>query len=141
MEFSDTIFAPATLKGQAGLSVVRVSGAGAARALESLAGVVPEPRRLTLRNLTDPRDGFFIDEGLVAFFEEGASFTGEPVAEFQVHGSVAVVDALCSALGALSGCRFAEEGEFTARAFRNGRLDLTQVEGLADLIEIGRAHV
>ena len=134
MRFSDTIFAPATLKGQSGLSVVRVSGPSVETVLRRIAGKLPEPRYMVLCDLVDPRDGFRIDEALVVRFEEGASFTGEPVAEFQVHGSVAVVDALCSAIGAMDECRYAEEGEFTARAFRNGRMDLTQVEGLADLI-------
>ena len=134
MSNADTIYAPATLRGQAGLAVVRVSGEKAAEALVELSGEVPEARRLVLRRLVDPFDGFLIDEGLVVFFEAGSSFTGEPVAEFQVHGSEAVVNGLCSALSRIPGFRHAQEGEFTARAFRNGRIDLTQVEGLADLI-------
>ena len=84
--------------------------------------------------MIDPRDGFLIDEGLIVFFAAGSSFTGEDIVEFQVHGSQAVVDALCDALSSIEGFRHASEGEFTQRAFRNGRLDLTQVEGLADLI-------
>ncbi|RMH45760.1 MAG: tRNA uridine-5-carboxymethylaminomethyl(34) synthesis GTPase MnmE [Alphaproteobacteria bacterium] len=130
----DTIFAPATARGRAGVSVVRVSGPDAWHAAERLAGRVPTPRRATLLPLRD-HDGELIDHGLVLVFEKGASFTGEPVVEFQVHGSIAVVERLLQTLAGIAGFRLAEPGEFTRRAMQNGRLDLSQVEGLADLIE------
>lgn len=130
---SDTIFALASARGKAGVAVIRISGPGAHGAVRALAGDLPPPRRASLRNLA--RDGKPIDSALVLVFEAGASFTGEPSAELQCHGSPAVVSALLSALGAMPGLRLAEAGEFTRRALENGRLDLAQVEGLADLVE------
>ena len=129
----DTIFALATAPGKAGVAIVRLSGPSAWQAVEALCGSVPAPRVSGLRVLTG-RDGV-LDEALVLTFEEGASFTGEKVAEFQLHGSTAVVDAVLAELGAMDGLRSAEAGEFTRRALENGRLDLAQVEGLADLID------
>lgn len=130
---TDTIFALATARGKAGIAVVRVSGPMAVDAAASLgvAGLVP--RRVGVRNLIV--GGELLDSGLVLFFEEGASFTGEQTVEFQVHGSEAVVSALLKALSAMPGLRVAEPGEFTRRALENGMLDLTQVEALADLID------
>lgn len=130
----ETIFALASAAGKAGVSVVRVSGPDAWRAVETLAASVPEPRVASVRRLVSP-DGDFLDEALVLVFAEGASFTGERVAEFQIHGSVAVVQALLRVLGEMNGLRSAEPGEFTRRALDNERLDLSQVEALADLIE------
>lgn len=130
---SDTIFALASARGKAGVAVIRISGPGAHEAVRSLAGDVPPPRRASLRNLA--QDGEPIDSALVLVFEAGASFTGEPSAELQCHGSPAVVSALLSALGAMPGLRPAEAGEFTRRALESGRLDLAQIEGLADLVE------
>ncbi|WP_323767786.1 tRNA uridine-5-carboxymethylaminomethyl(34) synthesis GTPase MnmE [Antarctobacter sp.] len=130
----ETIFALASAAGKAGVSVVRVSGPEAWSAVEKLAGTVPEPRVASVRKLVTP-DGDFLDEALVLVFAAGASFTGEQVAEFQVHGSVAVVQALLRVLGEMDGLRSAEPGEFTRRALDNQRLDLSQVEALADLIE------
>ncbi|GAA6147097.1 tRNA uridine-5-carboxymethylaminomethyl(34) synthesis GTPase MnmE [Pseudooceanicola nitratireducens] len=129
----DTIFALATAPGKAGVAIVRLSGPSAWQAVAALCGSVPAPRVSGLRVLTG-RDGV-LDEALVLTFEEGASFTGEKVAEFQLHGSTAVVDAVLAELGAMEGLRSAEAGEFTRRALENGRLDLAQVEGLADLID------
>ncbi|MEC7793102.1 MAG: tRNA uridine-5-carboxymethylaminomethyl(34) synthesis GTPase MnmE [Pseudomonadota bacterium] len=129
----DTIFALATAPGKAGVAIVRLSGPSAWQAVAALCGSVPAPRVSGLRVLTG-RDGV-LDEALVLTFEEGASFTGEKVAEFQLHGSTAVVDAVLAELGAMDGLRSAEAGEFTRRALENGRLDLAQVEGLADLID------
>ncbi|GAB4381920.1 tRNA uridine-5-carboxymethylaminomethyl(34) synthesis GTPase MnmE [Albidovulum sp.] len=129
----DTIFALASARGKAGVSVVRVSGPEAFAAARSLCGSLPEPRRAALRRLRDR--GVEIDEALVIAFAAGASFTGEPVVEFHLHGSQAIVNAVLGRLGDLPGLRLAEPGEFTRRAFENGRLDLAQVEGLADLIE------
>ncbi|WP_417205915.1 tRNA uridine-5-carboxymethylaminomethyl(34) synthesis GTPase MnmE [Antarctobacter sp.] len=130
----ETIFALASAAGKAGVSVVRVSGPEAWSAVEKLAGSVPETRVASVRRLVTP-EGDFLDEALVLVFAAGASFTGERVAEFQVHGSVAVVQALLRVLGEMEGLRSAEPGEFTRRALDNERLDLSQVEALADLIE------
>jgi len=129
----DTIFAEATARGRAGLCVIRISGPAAKRAATTLAGSLPAERRVGLRRLV--RDGEVIDEGLVIWFGAGASFTGEDVVELQLHGSVAVAAAALRALAGEPGLRHAEPGEFTRRALENGRLDLAQVEGLADLIE------
>jgi tRNA modification GTPase len=100
--------------------------------LRALTGMLPEPRRLKLSTLTI--DGAMIDTGLVAWFPRPHSFTGEDCAELQVHGSPAVVRALLRHVSAGPGARLAEAGEFTRRAFENGKLDLTEVEGLGDLI-------
>jgi tRNA modification GTPase len=124
----DTIFALASARGKAGVAVFRVSGPGAVAAIGRLCAV---PERIGLRRLIW---GEVLDEALVLRFPAGASFTGEEVVELQVHGSMAVVRAVSGALLGL-GLRPAEAGEFTRRALENGRLDLAQVEGLADLVE------
>lgn len=129
----DTIFAPASARGKAGVAVFRISGPGAKAALQLLAGRVPRARQASLCRLR--WNGDLIDEALVLVFDQGASFTGEDVVELQVHGSVAVVQALQRILAEIPGLREAEPGEFTRRALENGQLDLAQVEGLADLIE------
>lgn len=130
----DTIFALASAPGAAGVAVVRISGPAAVSAATALAGSLPEPRQAALRVIRGA-DGAMIDEALVLRFAAGASFTGEDVVELQLHGSVAVVAAVLRELGDRSGLRQAEAGEFTRRALENGRLDLAQVEGLADLID------
>ncbi|WP_193143057.1 MULTISPECIES: tRNA uridine-5-carboxymethylaminomethyl(34) synthesis GTPase MnmE [unclassified Meridianimarinicoccus] len=130
----DTIYALATAQGKAGVAVVRVSGPHAHDAVKALCGRVPDPRRATLCDLRDA-DGGLIDSALILTFAKGASFTGETSAEFQVHGSRATVAALLQVLSHLPGLRLAEPGEFTRRALENGQLDLTEVEGLADLID------
>ncbi|SHJ03953.1 tRNA uridine-5-carboxymethylaminomethyl(34) synthesis GTPase MnmE [Wenxinia saemankumensis] len=130
---SDTIFAEATAQGRAGVSIVRISGPKAREAGEGLAGALPEHGR-ALRRLVDA-SGALIDEALVLTFAGGRSFTGEPVVELQCHGSLAVVRALLDRLAAMPGLRLAEPGEFTRRALVAGRLDLVQVEALADLID------
>lgn len=130
-----TIFAVSTGAGRAGVAVVRISGPAAEAALLALSGgPVPLPRTAVVRTLRDPGTGEVLDRGLVLLFPEGASFTGEASVELQVHGSRAVVAGLMTALGRLPGCRVAERGEFTRRAFENGKLDLAQVEALDDLI-------
>lgn len=129
----DTIFALASARGKAGVAVFRISGPDAHRVARDLAGHLPPPRHAGVRNLAGAKGP--IDEALVLVFEDGASFTGEPVVELHVHGSVAVIKMLERALADAPGCRGADPGEFTRRALVNGRLDLTQVEGLADLIE------
>ena len=130
----DTIFALATAQGKAGVAVVRVSGPAAFDACLSIAGAMPDMRQSSLRRLK-AADGTHLDEALVLTFPAGQSFTGENVVEFQLHGSIAVVRAVLSELGRLEGLRLAEPGEFTRRALENERLDLAQIEGLADLIE------
>lgn len=130
---SDTIFALASAKGKAGVAVVRLSGPGARAAALGLCGTLPEPRRAGLRTLR--WQGQVVDQALVVWFPQGASFTGEEVVELQVHGSIAVIRAVLAALGDVPGLRLAEAGEFTRRALENGQMDLTQVEGLADLID------
>ena len=129
----DTIYATATARGRAGLAVVRISGPDAFAAGVALCARLPEPRVAGLRRLH--WQGELLDEALVLTFAEGASFTGEPVVEFQLHGGPAVVGAVLRALSEQPGLRLAEPGEFTRRALENGVLDLTQVEGLADLID------
>lgn len=129
-----TIVALSSGAGRAGVAVVRVSGDRVRFALETIAGSVPEARRATYQAVRDP-SGAIIDHGLVLFFPAPASFTGEDVAEFHIHGSRAVLARLLSVLTSLPGLRLAEAGEFTRRAFEAGKLDLAAVEGLADLID------
>jgi tRNA modification GTPase len=129
---NDTIYAPGTGAGRAAVAVVRVSGPRAADIVRALAGDLPRPRRAALRSLS--RASVALDDALVLWFEGPASYTGEDAAEFHVHGGRAVVEALLEALAA-EGLRLAEPGEFTRRAFENGKLDLTQAEGVADLID------
>src|SRR5690606_27728818 len=131
----DTIFAVSSGVGRAGVAVVRVSGPAAGKAVEALAGALPQARTASLRRLSKPTSGEVIDRGLVLWFPGPGSFTGEDMAEFQVHGGRAVLSALLQSLEGIEGLRPAEAGEFTRRAFDNGRLDLAAVEGLADLIE------
>jgi len=131
----DTIFAPATPPGRSALAVIRVSGPQAAAALEAIAGTLPTPRVATLRTLQHPITKQALDQALVLYFKAPATETGEDIAEFQLHGSRAVIAAMLDALAAIPGCRMAEPGEFARRAFHNGKLDLTAVEGLADLID------
>ena len=130
----DTIFALSSAAGAAGVAVVRLSGAEAGAALAALAGRLPPARRATVAALADPAGGAPLDRALVLWFPAPASFTGEDVAEIHCHGGRAVVDGLLAALGRLPGLRTAEPGEFSRRAFVNGKLDLTAAEGLADLV-------
>jgi tRNA modification GTPase len=130
----DTIFALSSGRPPAAIAVVRVSGPRAGEALRALIGRVPEPRRAALARVRDPDSGEIIDEALALWFPGPNSETGEDVAELQLHGGRAVLAAVLAALGRIDGLRPAEAGEFTRRAFANGQLDLTEVEGLADLI-------
>ena len=133
---ADTICALSSGAGRAGVAVVRVSGPGARDAVRRVAGIAsPRPRHATLATLTDERDMSQIDKALVIWFPDPASFTGEPVAEFHLHGGRATVRALLDVLTEVLGVRLAEPGEFTRRAFENGKMDLTEAEGLADLID------
>jgi tRNA modification GTPase len=129
-----TIFAPATAAGKAGVAVVRISGESAAAALTALCGHLPEPRVATRRDLCDPANGERLDDGLVLWFPGPRSFTGEDVAELHIHGSRAVVESILTILGGLPGLRLAKPGEFARRAYAAGKLDLAQIEALADLI-------
>ncbi len=132
---SDTIFALASGTGLAGIAVVRLSGPVTATVLRTLTGrALPAPRRASLRRLCDPADGAVLDEGIVLWFPPPASFTGEAMAELQLHGGRAVIAGVLAAVGRCPGTRPAEPGEFTRRAVLNGRLDLTAAEGLADLV-------
>lgn len=130
---NDTIFAAATAPGRAAVAVIRLSGPAAGSAVDALAGRRPRARQARLRKLRDAA-GDILDEALVLWFEAPASYTGEDSAEFHVHGGLAVVDGVLSALNAM-GLRLAEPGEFTRRAFEAGKLDLAQAEGVADLID------
>src|SRR5580692_10812107 len=129
-----TIFALSSGRPPAAIGVVRLSGPNARVALEKLTGRLPEPRMATLVRVRDPANGEPIDEALALWFPGPRSETGEDVAELQLHGGPAVIAGVLEALGAIPGCRLAEPGEFTRRAFESGRLDLTAVEGLGDLI-------
>jgi tRNA modification GTPase len=129
----DTIFALATARGKAGVAIVRLSGPESHDAVRLLVGDLPPPRRAALRTIHHRSEK--LDQALVLVFSEGESFTGEQSVELHLHGSIAVVAGVLRALGEVPGLRLAEPGEFTRRAFENGKLDLTQVEGLADLID------
>ena len=133
MRFPDTIFALSSGAPPAGIAVIRLSGSSVRFALETIFGRVPQPRRAAygpLRNV----DGLLLDHGLVVFFPEGASVTGEDVGEVHVHGGRATVAAILDLFSSLPGCRLAEAGEFTQRAFLNGRMDLLAVEALGDVL-------
>ncbi len=130
---NDTIVAPASGAGRAAIAVIRFSGPKARAVLEAICGGAPEPRHASLRDIGPPRRSK-LDRGLVLWFPGPASFTGEDMVELHVHGSRAVLREVIEAVLSLPGTRLAEPGEFARRAFENGKLDLTEVEGLADLI-------
>jgi tRNA modification GTPase len=130
----DTIFALSSGRPPAAIAVVRLSGPRAGDALKALAGKIPEPRKAALARVRDPQSSEMIDEALALWFPGPKSETGEDMAELQLHGGRAVVAAVFAALAGIDGLRMAEPGEFTRRAFENGHLDLTAVEGLGDLI-------
>ena len=132
---ADTIFALSSGRPPAAISVIRVSGPHAHRAGVLLAGDLPGARQAAVRELRDPGSGELLDEALMLRFDAPASSTGEDVVELHCHGGRAVVEAVLAALGRIDGLRQAQPGEFTRRAFENGRIDLTEAEGLADLIE------
>lgn len=130
----DTIFALASARGKSGVAVLRLSGPRAHGVARTMAGTLPPARQTGLRVLRNAA-GERLDQGLVVVFDKGASFTGEDVAEFMVHGSLATITALETCLAEDHGLRLADPGEFTRRALENGVMDLTQVEGLSDLLE------
>ncbi len=130
-----TIFALASGAGRAGIAVIRLSGKACRLVCRALSGEdVPTARKAALRTLVEPGDGEIIDRGMVIWFPGPMSFTGEDVLELHVHGGPAVLAHLFQSLGRLPGVRPAEAGEFTRRAFLNGKMDLTEAEGLADLV-------
>lgn len=130
-----TIVALASGRGQAGVAVLRLSGPRAGAALEALTGkALPPPRTAALRRIAHPDTDETLDQGLVLWFPGPASFTGEDVAEFHLHGGPAVIDAVMAALRAVPGLASAEPGAFSRRAFEHGKLDLTQTEAIADLV-------
>ncbi|MBY0567392.1 MAG: tRNA uridine-5-carboxymethylaminomethyl(34) synthesis GTPase MnmE [Hyphomonadaceae bacterium] len=132
----DTIAALATGAGRAGVAVIRLSGPEAGAALSALtARALPAPRMATREAFCDPRTGLSLDDGLALWFPGPASFTGEDVAELHIHGGPAVIAAVIDAALSQPGVRPAEPGEFTRRAFENGKLDLAEAEGLADLVD------
>jgi len=132
---ADTIYALSSGRPPAAISVIRVSGPAAHVAGERIAGSLPDARPAAVRELRHPESGELLDEALVLRFDFPASSTGENIVELQCHGGRAVIDSLLAALGSMEGLREAQPGEFTRRAFENGRIDLTEAEGLADLIE------
>lgn len=130
----DTIFALSSGRPPAAIAVIRISGPRAGTALEALTGRIPPARKGVLGRIRETPGGEMIDEALVLWFPGPNSETGEDVAELQLHGGPAVIAATLRVLGAMEGLRLAEGGEFTRRGFENGKLDLTAVEGLGDLI-------
>ncbi|OAP38876.1 tRNA modification GTPase TrmE [Sinorhizobium glycinis] len=133
MQFTDTIYALSSGGLPAGVAVIRISGSATAEAIVQLCGALPRPRTASLRTIRT-RNGEVLDSGLVIYFPGPGSFTGEDCCELQVHGGRAVVHAVLDALAGFEGLRHAEAGEFSRRAFQNGKMDLVEVEGLADLI-------
>ncbi len=135
MKGAATIVALASGRPPAAIAVVRISGPLARAAVGSLISAkLPEPRRLSLRRLVDPADGSLLDRAMVVVFPGPATATGEDLAELHLHGGSAVISGVLGALLSMDGIRLAEPGEFTRRAFVNNRLDLAQVEGVADLV-------
>jgi len=130
---ADTIYALSSGGLPSGVAVIRISGPQTRPALERLCGSAPVPRQATLRSIRN-RNNDVLDQGLVLYFPAPASFTGEDCAELQVHGGRAVVDAILTELSVVPGLKHAEAGEFSRRAFHSGKLDLVEIEGLADLI-------
>jgi tRNA modification GTPase len=130
-----TIFALSTGPGVSGIAVIRISGPETSKAIELLTGKnVPKPRVATLRNINKINTSELIDEGIILWFPGPESYTGEDMAEIQVHGSKAVIDALHTSISNIENCRLAEPGEFTKLAFQNGKINLLKAESIADLI-------
>lgn len=128
-----TIYALSSGQGRAGIAVVRISGTQAAKVLENLAGAITPPRIASVRKLMS-HEGFIIDQAMVLWLPKPHTVTGEDVVEFHLHGSPAILDVLFKEFALIPGVRPAEAGEFTKRAFENGKLDLVEVEGLADVL-------
>lgn len=135
MAETETIFALSSAPGRAGVAVIRISGPRAGEVVDAMAPPRPGSRYAALRRIRDAGSGELIDEALVLWLEAPRTETGEDMAELHLHGGPAIVNAALTALGRIPGCRLAEPGEFARRAFEHGKLDLAQVEGLADLID------
>jgi tRNA modification GTPase len=131
----ETIFALSSGAGRAGIAVYRLSGPLASEIVQTLCSGLPYPRRASLNGLRDPENAELIDRGLVIWTPGPNSFTGEDVAEFHIHGGLAVGARLADVLSRFPNCRPAEAGEFARRAFENGKLDLAEIEGIADLVD------
>lgn len=131
---ADTIFALSSGRPPAAIAVVRISGPAAGQSLKRISRIDPSPRRATVAALRDPASGDLLDRALLLWMPGPDSATGEDVAELHLHGGRAVVDAVLAMLGSLPGLREARPGEFTRRSFDNGRIDLNEAEGLADLL-------
>ncbi|MBL4757009.1 MAG: tRNA uridine-5-carboxymethylaminomethyl(34) synthesis GTPase MnmE [Rhizobiales bacterium] len=131
----ETIYALASGVGRAGIAVYRLSGPKSKAILLALSGSLPEPRRASLRFLQDPKDGDILDQAVILWYPGPESFTGEDVAELHIHGSAAVGHRLLDILAMFSDCRPALAGEFARRAFHAGKLDLAEIEGIADLVD------
>ena len=130
-----TIYALSSGSGISGVAIIRISGENTSKVLKSLTGKeLPGPRMAVLRKINKINTSDLIDEGLILWFPGPESYTGEDMAEIHVHGSKAVVDALHSSLSQIENCRLAEPGEFTKRAFQNGKINLLKAESIADLI-------
>ncbi|MGK2908914.1 MAG: tRNA uridine-5-carboxymethylaminomethyl(34) synthesis GTPase MnmE [Sphingobium sp.] len=130
----DTIFALSSGQPPAAIGIIRISGPQAGAVLNALAGRLPSERRATLATIYDPADQSLLDSALLLWFPGPATATGEDLAEIHCHGGRAVTAAILRSVGKLTGCRLAEPGEFTRRAFQNGRIDLNEAEGLSDLL-------
>jgi tRNA modification GTPase len=135
MTASDTIFAVSSGMGRSAVAIVRVSGSQTPALIASISGGLPPPRRLSLRTLKNSSTGELLDQAMVVWLPGPASFTGEDCAELHLHGSPAIVSAVLELLAKWPGARPAEPGDFTRRAFLNGKMDLVEIEGLADLLE------
>lgn len=135
MTASDTIYALSSGAGRSAVAVIRISGSQSSALLEQISGPLPSPRTLALRTITDPTSGEVLDKAMIAWLPGPRSFTGEDCAELHLHGSPAVLAAVMKLLSGYSGVRPAEAGEFTRRAFLNGKMDLVEAEGLGDLLE------
>jgi len=130
-----TIYALSSGPGVSGIAVIRISGTETSKAIELLTGKkVPKPRVATLRKINKINTSELIDEGMILWFPGPESYTGEDMAEIQVHGSKAVIDAIHTSISKIENCRLAEPGEFTKLAFQNGKINLLQAESIADLI-------
>ena len=130
-----TIYALSSGPGISGIAVVRMSGQETSKAIQLLTGKpVPKPRVATLRKINKINTSELIDEGIILWFPGPESYTGEDMAEIQVHGSKAVIDALHTSISKIENCRLAEPGEFTKLAFQNGKINLLKAESIADLI-------
>ena len=130
-----TIYALSTGPGISGIAIIRISGPESAFVIKSLTGKdIPEPRMATLRKINNINTSELIDEGIIVWFPGPESYTGEDMAEFHIHGSKAVIDALHSSISEVENCRLAEPGEFTKLAFQNGKINLLKAESIADLI-------